>query len=681
MNIPADLIKDISSKMKNIFGFDMPSDVEWRTSDHPDYKKDKQESDVKDAEGFITRDWKKVYANTEMDKDFVAHEMGHFFDRHLGNGKYFSHTLDLPDVSNKPHENFAMMVSFMINDGHPGGDVQKKIYDAVMGKKGKNNRMARSVVSCFMNRLADYPDHPDDVVITKKESLSGDEILEIDVWNYYSGVKSVMVEELKGREMFIGMKLKGQTGKPLYIRHPYDKKTDYIHIDNEKDFDIYHSGRTVEFHITMPRMAPYYVVDFDAGDEPFSQTKEITAKIADGLDKLPEVKSVEIRFTGKRGFHVLGWLKKAKDVDEAREFLRGWLKDNFGDRDDVVIGESPSGKKGALGLSPMKVNGGQVALWSLRVTGLCCVEVPRPQLMSFEKEDASLEKTYKRLTGKSFKFNEKKSYDIPSSIHLEKPTASAVKALSSEHPVSSGWHSGFSKELNQLEPCWAIVFKGQLSSKALKAATESGLKVKERKGLTDVYLPDVSRSNYDKATGMFDKFADLYRGLTKRTASVINNYINIESIVVKTSSLIEYKKKRDPEKTPEPFDKGEGKNIFVIQKHKADRAGLHFDFRLQEGDALKSWAIKKHKLPSKGGKLLAVETEMHPLSYSDFEGTIPEGQYGAGDVEIYDKGTYTTIKKSGKVWKFKLNGKKEDGVYVLVHTGKSNWLLIKSEDR
>lgn len=283
--------------------------------------------------------------------------------------------------------------------------------------KFKTQKMADKVALNFVsfsNRHADYPDHPDSVVISKSELSGGTkEIKEIDVWNYFGGVSSKMLPELKNRNLFIAVKPEGilkKGQKPVYIRHPYDKKTEYIRISNAKDFETYHSGRTVEYHVTMPQMAPYYVVDFDAGDEPFSKTKQITADIADELNKLPEVKSIEIRYTGKRGFHVLGFLKKARDVNDAREFLKGWLKEKFDDRDDVVIGESPSGTKGALGLSPMKVNGGQVAKYSLRVTGLCCVEVPRAQLLSFQREDASIDKVYKKLTGRSFRYGiEKKS--------------------------------------------------------------------------------------------------------------------------------------------------------------------------------------------------------------------------------------------------------------------------------
>jgi hypothetical protein len=253
-----------------------------------------------------------------------------------------------------------------------------------------------------ISKTADFPDHPDQVVVTKSEhGLGGPEVTELDVFSYYTdGVITKMLQEFKGRNLFIAVKPREKTPKPIYVRHPYDKKSDYIRIGNEKEFEVYHSGRTVEYHVTMPATCPYYVVDFDAVED-WATTKKITAEVAQFLDKLPEVKKVEIRYSGKRGFHILGWLKKGMPIDTARERLKEHLKETFGDRKDLVLGESPSGKKGALGVSPMKLNGGQVALWSMRVTGLCCVEVPRAKLGSFKKEDARPEKVYKRLTGKT----------------------------------------------------------------------------------------------------------------------------------------------------------------------------------------------------------------------------------------------------------------------------------------
>jgi len=369
---------------------------------------------------------------------------------------------------------------------------------------------------------------------------------EKDIWNYYEGVGRKMLSEIKDRNIFIGIVPKGyKSGKPIYIRHPYDKKGDYISINDQKDFEVYHSGRTVEYHITMPQMAPYYIIDIDAPGE-FANTKKITAEVADALGKLPEVKEIEIRYSGKRGFHVLGWLKKARDVDDARETLHEWLKTTFVDRGDVVLGESPQGDKPALGLSPMKVNGGQSALWSLRVSGLCCIQVPRAQLLSFEREDASMEKTYKKLTGKTFPAGKKEAScehgtnedlsvtevkSLPGSP-IEKPVAKAVQALMAENPVSSGWHSHFSPKFNGLHPSWAIVFDGGLSGKARKAAKAARLDINIRGRMVDVYAADVPRDDLEQATKLFNKFAEEYKALSRKASAILSRFYNGETVMV-----------------------------------------------------------------------------------------------------------------------------------------------------
>jgi len=163
-----------------------------------------------------------------------------------------------------------------------------------------------------------------------------------------------------------------------------------------------------------------------------------------------------------------------------------------------------------------------------------------------------------------------------------------------------------------------------------------------------------------------------------------------------------YRSKRDFRKSPEPKG-GEGrptfkkdKNpIFVIQEH--DASSLHYDFRLEVGGVLKSWAVPKGPSTDPSNKRLAVQTEDHPLSYADFEGIIPEDQYGGGTVIVWDAGPYKNIKKDkdGKamsiedalrqgtveVW---LEGKKLRGGYALIHTkmggNKKNWILVKMKD-
>lgn len=162
------------------------------------------------------------------------------------------------------------------------------------------------------------------------------------------------------------------------------------------------------------------------------------------------------------------------------------------------------------------------------------------------------------------------------------------------------------------------------------------------------------------------------------------------------SSDKKYEEKRDFEKSPEPKSSGKKNSgnsaMFVIQKH--DASNLHYDFRLEIDGTLKSWAVPKGPSTDPSEKRLAVPVEDHPIEYGNFEGVIPEGQYGAGTVMIWDKGTYQNLKKedgktvpmkecykNGKIEIF-LKGKKISGGYTLVKMKNrdGNWLLIKMDD-
>jgi bifunctional non-homologous end joining protein LigD len=151
-------------------------------------------------------------------------------------------------------------------------------------------------------------------------------------------------------------------------------------------------------------------------------------------------------------------------------------------------------------------------------------------------------------------------------------------------------------------------------------------------------------------------------------------------------SLAEYRKKRSPEKTPEPFGKGKrgGKGpVFVVQRHDARR--LHYDFRLERDGALASWAVPKGIPLRRGERHLAVHVEDHPLEYATFEGTIPAGEYGAGTVEIWDRGRYELLeeKKNGGLT-VRLHGERLDGVWTLVPAkldgDPKNWLLLRKDE-
>ncbi|EJL68100.1 DNA polymerase ligase N-terminal domain-containing protein [Chryseobacterium populi] len=163
-------------------------------------------------------------------------------------------------------------------------------------------------------------------------------------------------------------------------------------------------------------------------------------------------------------------------------------------------------------------------------------------------------------------------------------------------------------------------------------------------------------------------------------------------------ALKDYNKKRKFDETSEPKGKAKkstNKLIFVIQRHAATR--LHYDFRLEMEGVLKSWAVPKGPSLDPKDKRLAMMVEDHPYDYKDFEGNIPEGNYGAGQVEVWDSGTYEPLDETSKLsdekellkelhagsLKFILHGKKLKGEFALVkmkNTEDNAWLLIKHKD-
>jgi bifunctional non-homologous end joining protein LigD len=162
-------------------------------------------------------------------------------------------------------------------------------------------------------------------------------------------------------------------------------------------------------------------------------------------------------------------------------------------------------------------------------------------------------------------------------------------------------------------------------------------------------------------------------------------------------SLSTYNKKRNFKDTPEPkgkADKAKKQHIFVVQRHHASH--LHYDFRLELNGTLKSWAVPKGPSLNPKDRRLAMMVEDHPVSYATFEGDIPEGNYGAGHVDVWDHGTYEPVDEDGKPIsysqffknlkegsiKFRMKGRHLKGEFALVnmHKDEKSWLLIKHRD-
>jgi len=164
-------------------------------------------------------------------------------------------------------------------------------------------------------------------------------------------------------------------------------------------------------------------------------------------------------------------------------------------------------------------------------------------------------------------------------------------------------------------------------------------------------------------------------------------------------ALKDYNNKRKFDETTEPkgtTKKSKDQLIFVVQRHAASR--LHYDFRLEMEGVLKSWAVPKGPSLNPDDKRLAMMVEDHPYDYKDFEGNIPEGNYGAGQVEVWDSGTYEPLDETSKLsdekellkelkdgsLKFILHGKKLKGEFALVkmkNAENNAWLLIKHKDK
>jgi bifunctional non-homologous end joining protein LigD len=185
--------------------------------------------------------------------------------------------------------------------------------------------------------------------------------------------------------------------------------------------------------------------------------------------------------------------------------------------------------------------------------------------------------------------------------------------------------------------------------------------------------PDMRQLRYEEVLQRVARDGDLLAGL--------------DEAVPVSDRLTPYRRMRDARKTPEPVPAAKpavGKNnTFVIQEHHARR--LHYDFRLERDGVLVSWAVPKNLPDTPSVNHLAVHTEDHPLEYATFEGTIPKGEYGGGEVAVWDSGTYDTEKfedtpDKGEVI-VTLYGRKISGRYALIRTDGKNWLAHRTKEQ
>jgi len=126
----------------------------------------------------------------------------------------------------------------------------------------------------------------------------------------------------------------------------------------------------------------------------------------------------------------------------------------------------------------------------------------------------------------------------------------------------------------------------------------------------------------------------------------------------------------------------ESEKLYIVQKHVAEKRGLHYDFRLQYKDVLRSWAVTgNNEPPTEAGRVTMIRVEDHPIDWADFQGVIPTGDYGAGTVETWDKGTYTfRSDPSESKWSITIYGTKLMGDYSILRIREKTYYLIKKKE-
>jgi hypothetical protein len=224
------------------------------------------------------------------------------------------------------------------------------------------------------------PTNPDTIIIRNTYYPRG--LTEDDLYSYYMKNKNVILRQTEDRKVmfFLGL----ETGDPIVKRKT--STGDFIKLNNSNYKDLI-TGRTLSIHSTMKQRENFGIVDVDCND--FSKAKKATGEVFDALKIFPEIKNLQIRYTGKDSFHIICHFKYVADIDTLRSMLKLKLNTLFKDKYEVAYHKKIPGKVN-LDLSSNKYHGGFITLGSLSVFGLKCMEIPRNRLSSFRKEDAKI---------------------------------------------------------------------------------------------------------------------------------------------------------------------------------------------------------------------------------------------------------------------------------------------------
>lgn len=229
-----------------------------------------------------------------------------------------------------------------------------------------------------------YPENPDTVVVRNNYYPNG--LKEIDVWNYYQKYKREILNETKSRDVMLGIMV--DVNKPVLRRHGAGK--DWIRLTPQNYDDII-TGRTVTIYSSMEGYENFGIIDIDVTDyDGFKWAKKVTSDVYDFvMDKMPGVRSAQIRFTGKTSFHVVCEFNRKMKIDSIRFLLQRFLQQSDLSKVYSIAGKRKAGIPN-LDLSPNKMKGNYITLNSLSLLGLRCMEVTYNQITGFDPNKARI---------------------------------------------------------------------------------------------------------------------------------------------------------------------------------------------------------------------------------------------------------------------------------------------------
>jgi len=529
--------------------------------------------------------------------------------------------------------------------------------------------------------------NPENVIIPPNEWYK-EGLKEKDVVEYYNKVSNKIVGQYTQYDLEGMTALKPEDEEKVIFKRNAHVEVLGMKIGDKKAFDQLNTGRMIEFHFALGDSTPFIWVDMDPKEGfPWADTKSIAMELAKGMTDSIDGAETEIRFSGKSGFHIYRILESPIPIDEARgiisKFLDDYIKGKNDDRLTTKVTRDSNTMR--LDFSTLHRTGGLRMAYSMAYpTGLICRPVSAGELADFEKSDATIQ-----LAGiKKKSAEDPKVPEIAPELRLTEPEIEEPKPAGPDpKPAQEPMRPpmGMTEEEKDRDAKRALELDMRLWD-AIRFLVEDPNRLNSTQ--MNILIAQYNNRGWSRfmrivkeVIGQMPDPEKLYKVLDGVFYRVNKGAI---SFIAVQEKLHDYYQKRDFETTPEPrgeVTEGE-RQEFVIQEHAAHRAGLHYDFRLAEEGVLKSWAVRNltSLLDGDKSKVLAIQTEDHPMEYGKFEGTIPEGHYGAGNVNVFDRGTYTTVRKSANTWVIDLDGSRINGRYVLVKgRDPKQWFLQKGK--